>query len=61
MINPLRTPQDYEFYLYSLKDKHQSIKNSTITFIRKGSSLARVSGELHFSKKIRLVIRERNI
>ncbi len=51
MINPLRTPQDYELYLYTLKDKHQSIKNSTITFVRIGSSLARVSGELHFSQK----------
>jgi len=61
MNNPLRTPEDYENYLYTLSDKYKFIQHSTLTFIRRGSSLARVSDELHFAQKIRLVIRERII
>lgn len=59
MKNPLRTPEDSELYLYTIKDEYNFVQYSTLTFIRKGSSLARVSGELHFAQKIRLVIRER--
>jgi hypothetical protein len=59
MSNPFRTPEDYELYLYSLAEKFPSIKRSTITFIRFGSSLARVAGELYFDNEIRLVVRER--
>lgn len=61
MNNPLRTAEDYEHYLYTIKDEYNFIQHSTLTFIRRGSSLARVSGELHFAQKIRLVIRERII
>ncbi len=61
MKNPLRTPEDSELYLYTIKDEYNFVQYSTLTFIRKGSSLARVSGELHFAQKIRLVIRERII
>lgn len=61
MKSPLRTPEDYELYLYTIKDEYNFIQHSTLTFIRRGSSLARVSGELHFAQKIRLVIRERII
>ena len=61
MNNPLRTPEDYELYLYSIKEKFPFILHSTLTFVRRGSSLARVAGELHFDKQIRLVVRERII
>jgi len=59
MNNPLRTAEDYELFIYSLKDKFPSIRYSTVTFVRRGSSLARIAGELHFEYDIRLVIRER--
>lgn len=58
-MNPLRTSEDYELFLYTLSDKFSSICNSTITFARKGISLARVSGELSFDHSIKLVVRER--
>ena len=58
-MNPFRAPEDYELYLYSLIDKFPSIRRSTLTFIRLGSTLARVSGEIHFDNDIRLVVRER--
>ena len=57
--NPLRTSDDYELFLYTSSDTYPSIRNSTITFVRKGMSLARVAGEINFDNHIRLVVRER--
>lgn len=48
MTNPLRTDSEYEFYLYSLVDLFPSVQRSTVSFVRLGTSLARVAGELHF-------------
>ena len=59
MNNPLRTPEDYELFLYALTERFPAVRRSTVTFVRRGASLARVAGELYFDKEIRLVIRER--
>lgn len=59
MSNPLRTPEDYELFLYTLLEQFPSVRRSTITLARLGASLARVAGELHFERGIRLVVRER--
>jgi hypothetical protein len=59
MTSPLRTPEDYELLLYTLQDQFESIRSSTVTFVRRGNSLARVSGEIDFDHDIRLVIIER--
>lgn len=59
MNESFRTPEDYELYLYTLAEKFDSIETSTITFIRQGSTLARVAGEITFKNGIRLVVRER--
>jgi hypothetical protein len=59
MNNPLRTPEDYELFLYTLSQQFPSIRRSTITFVRRGASLARVTGELFFDQDIRLIVRER--
>jgi len=59
MSNPFRTEEDYELYLYTLIEKYPSIKRSTITFIRLGSTLTRVAGDIFFENDIRLVVRER--
>jgi hypothetical protein len=59
MNNPLRTPEDYELFIYSLAKNFPSIQRSTITFIRKGASLARVAGELFFAHDLRVEVRER--
>ena len=59
MSNPLRTPEDYELFLYTLTEQFASVRRSTVTFVRRGASLARVTGELRFDRDIRLVIRER--
>lgn len=59
MNNPLRTPEDYELFLYTLPEQFHSVRRSTVTIIRRGTSLARVTGELQFDHDIRLVVRER--
>jgi hypothetical protein len=59
MSNPLRTPEDYELFLYTLTEQFPSVRRSTVTLVRVGSSLARVAGELYFSHNIRLAIHER--
>lgn len=61
MINPLRTPQDYELFLYTLTEQFPVVIRSTVTFVRIGATLARASGELYFDHDFRLVIRERLI
>jgi hypothetical protein len=61
MSDPLRTPEDYELFLYTFVERYPSIQRATLTFVRRGKSLARVAGELHFSDGIRVVVRERLI
>ncbi len=61
MSNPLRTPEDYELFLYTIADSFQPVKHSTLTFVRIGASLARVEGEIQFEDHVRLVVRERII
>lgn len=59
MTDPFRTPEDYELFLYTLTDRFPSILRSTLAFVRRGHSLARVSGELYFDRDIRLIVLER--
>jgi hypothetical protein len=59
MTNPLRTPADYELFIYSLRRQFPVVRRSTVRFVRRGTTLARVVGELYFDKNVRLVVRER--
>jgi len=59
MINPLRTSEDYELFIYNLPEQFISIRRSTLTLVRLGASLGRVAGEVHFDRGFRLVVRER--
>jgi hypothetical protein len=61
MNTPLRTPEDYEMFLYTITEHFPEIIHSTVTFIRIGATLARVAGEIHFNHGFRLIIRERII
>ena len=61
MSEHFRTPEDYELFLYTLADRFSSVRRSTITLVRRGTSLARVAGEIFFDQSIRLVVRERLI
>ena len=59
MSNPLRTPENYEHFLYTIQEHFSIVQNSTLTFVRRGATIARVADELIFD--FRLVIRERII
>ncbi|MGR3317205.1 MAG: toxin-antitoxin system TumE family protein [Candidatus Anammoxibacter sp.] len=59
MNNPLHTSEDYELFLYTLKEKFSSVRSSTIFLVRRGATLARVKGELCFDDNVRIVVRER--
>lgn len=59
MSNPLRSAQDYEFFIYSLASEFPSIQHSAVTFVRRGATLARVTGEIVFDHGFRLIVRER--
>jgi hypothetical protein len=59
MNDPLRTSEDYELFIYTLTEQFPLVRRSTVTFARRGASLARVAGELYFDHDIRLVVRER--
>jgi len=59
MSAPLRSAQDYEVFIYTLRERVPTIRQSTITLVRSGAALGRVSGELHFDCGFRLVVRER--
>jgi hypothetical protein len=59
MTDPFRTSEDYEHFLYTLAERFLSIRQITVTLVRRGHSLARVSGEVHFDGGFRLVVLER--
>jgi hypothetical protein len=60
-VNPLRSLEDYELFIYSLVERFPSVHRSTLVCARRGATLARVAGEVHFDQGIRLVVRERLI
>lgn len=59
MNNPLRTLEDYELFLYTIAEQFPSVLRSSLVLVRRGSTLARITGELHFENGFRLVVRER--
>lgn len=59
MSDALRTVEDYEIFLYSLSDRFPTIQQSSLVLVRRGSTLARVAGEITFEHGFRLIVRER--
>ena len=59
MNNALRTIKDYELFIYTLTEQFPVIQRSTLRLIRRGTTLARVEGELYFTKDVWIAIRER--
>ncbi len=54
-----RTPEDYELFLYMLAEQFPVIKQSTLVFVRRGATLARVSGTVTLMNSIRIEVLER--
>jgi len=58
-MNPFQSLSDYETYIYQLTSQFAVIQRSTLVLIRRGATVAVLSGELNFDRGIRLNIRER--
>ena len=58
-MSVLRSPEDYELFLYTLAERFRSIRQSTVLLARRGATLGRVSGELFFDDGYRITVRER--
>jgi uncharacterized protein DUF6516 len=59
VTDALRTAGDYELFIYTIAERFPSIERSTLRFIRRGATLARVVGELYFAGDVRLTILQR--
>ncbi len=59
MSSPLRSPEDYELFIYTIAEQFPAVRRSSLVFVRRGITLARVEGELLFAQGFRLTLRER--
>ena len=58
-MNPLHSLRDYEQFIYTLLQRYAAIQRSTLTVIRRGADVARLTGEVELAGGYRLVVREK--
>jgi len=58
-MNPFQSLRNYEEFIYTLKERHSSIKNSTLIMVQRSKRTAIVQGEIAFEKAFRVTIKER--
>ena len=58
-MNPLQSLPDYEQFVYTLPQRYASIRYSTLTVIRRGAAIARLTGTVELVGGYRLVAREK--
>lgn len=58
-MNPFQSPRSYEEFLYTLRERHPSIRSSTPILVRRGKRVAIVQGEITFAQGYRITARER--
>jgi hypothetical protein len=58
-VNPLQSLPEYEQYIYTLPQRHTSIRSCTLTVIRRGATVARLTGTVELIGGYRLVVREK--
>ncbi|MEA3310470.1 MAG: DUF6516 family protein [Chloroflexota bacterium] len=57
-MNPFQSLPKYERFVYTLQQRYPSICSSTLTVIRRGRAVARLTGELEIAS-YRIVVREK--
>ena len=57
-MNPFRSLREYERFVYTLRVHYPSIRRSTLTVIRRGAAVARLTGELEIGD-LRIFVREK--
>ncbi len=58
-MNPFQSLHDYEEFIYTLKQRHQSVQRSTLIVAQRGKRTAIVQGEIAFAKGYRITLKER--
>lgn len=58
-MNPLRSLVDYERFVYTLPQQFPLLQRSTLTVIRRGANVARLTGEIELANGYRLIVREK--
>lgn len=58
-MDPFQSIRNYEEYIYTLMQRHESIKRSTLIISRRGKRTAVVLGEITFDKGHRITLKER--
>ncbi|MEK7728812.1 MAG: DUF6516 family protein [candidate division KSB1 bacterium] len=59
MKEALQSTEEYERFIYSLKDRHAAVETSTLVIIRRGPHRCQLQGEVHFARNIVLRVYER--
>ncbi len=57
-MNPLDSLVEYELFVYTLQQNYSAVLRSTLVVIRRGATIAVLSGELELAGSFRLVVRE---
>jgi len=58
-MNLLQSLPEYEYFVYTLPQRHPVVQRSTLVVIRRGATIAVVRGEVEFPEGLRLVAREK--
>jgi hypothetical protein len=58
-MNPLRSLLDYENFIYTLQQRYPIIRCSTLVVIRRGATVARLSGKIELIRGYRIIVREK--
>jgi len=57
-MNPFQSLPEYERFVYTLQQRFSSIRRSTLIVVRRGSAVARLTGNLEISE-YRITVREK--
>ncbi|WP_417908967.1 hypothetical protein [Candidatus Electronema sp. PJ] len=44
MSSPLRSPEDYELFIYTIAEQFPAVRRSNLVFVRRGITLAVLKG-----------------
>lgn len=57
-MNPFQSLRDYEEFIYTLRQRYETIQRSTLVVIPLGPRTAVVEGELAFANRYRITVQE---
>lgn len=58
-MNPLQSLPEYEQFVYTLPQRYSFVRRSTLVIVRRGATIAVLTGEVELSQGLRLIVREK--